>query len=225
MLSYLGTWWKAIDDYGVDVVLGAHSHFYLRTPPINLNISNTSPVAEYGSKSGQGRLQVVTGSVGAPLHPVGGAGADWIVEKNLSTMNYTKFFINDNILKMIAYDMSGTIIDSVTINKQTTAINDSESEQAIGFKLYQNYPNPFTVSTTIMYHLTTPNNITLKILDITGKEIETLVQGFQPAGDHQINWQPNELSGGIYFYRLEGVNPWAGSDRRYSETKKLILLR
>ncbi len=76
-----------------------------------------------------------------------------------------------------------------------------------------------------MYHLTTPNNITLKIFDITGKEIETLVQGFQPAGDHQINWQPNELQSGIYFYRLEAVNPSAGSVRRFSETKKLILLK
>ncbi len=119
MIPYRSTWWKAFDDYGVDVVLGAHTHFYLRTKPINLNISNTSPVAEYGSKPGQGRLQVVTGSIGAPLYH-GTPGAEWFVEKNLSTMNYTKFFINDDILKMIAYDMSGTIIDSVTINKQIT---------------------------------------------------------------------------------------------------------
>ena len=109
MTPYRSTWWKAFDDYGVDVVLGAHTHFYLRSKPINLNISNTSPVDEYGSKPGQGRLQVVSGSLGAPFTDV---GTDWFVEKNVSTMNYTKFFIDDNILKMISYNMSGTIIDS-----------------------------------------------------------------------------------------------------------------
>lgn len=223
MTSYRSTWWKAFDDYGVDVILNGHTHYYLRSKPINLNVSSTSAVAEYGSKPGQGRLQVVAGSLGAPLSSTGSA---WFIEKNLSTMNYSKFLINDNILKMITYNTSGTLIDSLTINKQiTTEILDLETEQVMGFILNQNYPNPFSVTTTIMYHLPTPNKITLKILDITGKEIETLVQGFQSAGDYQINWQPNGLQSGIYFYRLEAVNASAGSVQRFSETKKLILLK
>ncbi|MDQ1297299.1 MAG: hypothetical protein QG611_1281, partial [Bacteroidota bacterium] len=69
------------------------------------------------------------------------------------------------------------------------------------------------------------DNISLKVFDITGQEVETLVQGFQPAGDHQISWQPGNLKNGVYFYRLEALNPSSGLLDRSSQTKKLILLK
>lgn len=222
MNNYRTTWWKAFDDYGVDIVLGGHTHYYLRSKPINLNISSTAAVAEYGSKPWQGRLQVVSGSIGAPRSSVGSA---WFIEKNFSTMNYSKFVIDGDIMKMNSYNVAGTLIDSLTINKLLTDINDSEADQDIEFKLVQNYPNPFSESTIIMYHLTRPDNISLKIFDITGQVVETLVQGLQPAGDHQISWQPDKLINGIYFYRLEALSPALGSVKRFSETKKLILLK
>jgi hypothetical protein len=115
MNAYRDTWWKAFDDNGVDVVLGGHVHYYLRSKPINLNVSGASAVAQYGDWAGQGRLQIIAGSYGAPLYAV---GSDWFVEENLSTMNYTKFDINDNTLVMNAYNMSGALIDNVTINKE-----------------------------------------------------------------------------------------------------------
>jgi predicted phosphodiesterase len=222
MNSYRSTWWKAFDDYGVDIVLGGHTHYYLRSKPVNLNISSTEAVAEYGSKPWQGRLQVVSGSIGAPRASVGSA---WFIEKNFSTMNYSKFIIDGDIMKMNSYDISGNLLDSLTINKLLTGINDSETDPAVDFKLVQNYPNPFSVSTTIMYHLTKADNISLKIFDITGQVVETLVQGLQPAGDYKVTWQPGNLKSGVYFYRLEALNPSAGLLDRSSQTKKLILLK
>lgn len=119
MNDYRSTWWKAFDDYGVDVVLNGHVHYYLRTKPVNFNISDTTPVDEYGSEAGQGRLQIIAGSYGAPLYST---GSGWFIEENLSTMNYTKFEINDYTLYMDAYNMSGALIDNVSIIKEDISL-------------------------------------------------------------------------------------------------------
>jgi hypothetical protein len=81
--------------------------------------------------------------------------------------------------------------------------------------LYPNYPNPFNLTTTIKYHLLQPGHVTLKIYNITGQEVATLVNSFQISGDHETIWHPQGLPGGIYFYRLQ-----VGE---FSETRKLIL--
>lgn len=213
------TWWKALDDYGVDVVLGGHTHYYLRTKPINLNVSTNSAVSEYGSNPGQGRLQIVAGSYGAPRSSTGNG---WFIEKNLSTMNYTKFEINDNVLEMNAYNMSGVLIDNVTITKEFTGIEDLEAKTPLRFSLEQNLPNPFNTSTTFTYSLPKADYVTLKIYSVSGREIETAVSEFQVIGEHQINWQPKGLPNGVYFYRLEVGNPSTGSTQRFFKAKKLI---
>jgi len=223
MNSQRNTWWQAFDDYGVDVILCGHTHYYLRSKPINLNISADSAVEEYGSNPGQGRLQIVAGSYGAPLTAT---GSGWFIEKNQSVMNYTKFDINDKILNMNAYNMSGVLIDSVTIVKQVeTYIKVSETKTPPGFTLYQNYPNPFNPTTTIKYKLTRANTIVLKIFNLAGQEIETLINGFQSVGEHRINWQPKGLPSGIYFYRLEVADPSASPGQKISDTKKLVVIR
>jgi len=212
------TWWKAFDDNGVDVVLGGHTHYYLRSKPINLNVSSTSAVAEYGSKPDQGRLQIVAGSYGAPVSSTGNA---WFIEKNKSIIHYTKFEIDDNVLNMNAYDMYGNIFDHVTITKELTGIEDINPNTSVSSLLNDNFPNPFSTSTTISYSLLTSNYISLKIYNMSGQEIETLVEDFQSLGEHQIIWEPSGLKSGIYFYRLEVGAPF-GSKRKHTETKRLI---
>jgi len=108
------TWWKAFDDFGVDVVLNAHEHFYMRSKPINLNVSDSSSVTEYGDKRHQGRLQIITGSLGAPRY---NTATSWFVIENVSTMNFLKIEINEDVLKMNAHNMEGAIIDSLTLSK------------------------------------------------------------------------------------------------------------
>ena len=79
----------------------------------------------------------------------------------------------------------------------------------------QNYSNPFNLSTTFKYRLHRQENVILKIYNLTGQEIETVVNKNQTAGEYEITWQPKGLPGGIYYCRFQ-----AGS---FSETKKLIL--
>ncbi|MFP4547858.1 MAG: CotH kinase family protein [Fidelibacterota bacterium] len=80
---------------------------------------------------------------------------------------------------------------------------DEEEETPKRFRLYDNYPNPFNPLTTIAYHLTSREPVTLEIFDTNGKKIETLVNRTQNAGYHRLQWQAGHYSSGIYFYRLE----------------------
>ncbi len=85
------------------------------------------------------------------------------------------------------------------------------------FQLSQNYPNPFNPSTTISYQLSAASNVTLKVYDLLGREVATLVNQKQNPGSHSAVFEARNLPTGVYFYRLS-----AGS---FTDTKKLILLR
>ncbi len=85
------------------------------------------------------------------------------------------------------------------------------------FVLMQNYPNPFNPTTIISYRLPAAAHISLKIYDILGREVETLVNETQGAGDHSVRFTGYRLSSGVYFYRL--IYPGV------SQTKKMTLLR
>ncbi len=85
------------------------------------------------------------------------------------------------------------------------------------FSLYQNYPNPFNPSTTINYEIPKQSFVKLKIYDILGREVKTLVNEEKSAGNYKVTFDASGLASGIYFYRMQ-----AGS---FVETKKLILLK
>ena len=85
------------------------------------------------------------------------------------------------------------------------------------FELAQNYPNPFNPSTSIQYQVSRNSNITLKVYDIVGNQIATLVDEFKSAGKYEVEFGAANLASGIYFYKLQ-----AGS---FVETKKMVLIR
>jgi len=85
------------------------------------------------------------------------------------------------------------------------------------YSLSQNYPNPFNPSTTIEYSIPKSGNVTLKIFNVLGKELATLVNGQNEAGKHIVNFDASDLNSGVYFYKIE-----AGS---FVDTKKMILLK
>jgi hypothetical protein len=125
-----------------------------------------------------------------------------------------------------------------SVNKDGSFVVLSETEIAapavpLTFQLDQNYPNPFNPSTKIKY--TIPNNVTLsgvegskvllKVYDILGNEITTLVDEVQGPGQHEVEFKADNLASGVYLYRLE-VSPTGGSGGQgFTATKKMILLR
>ncbi len=86
--------------------------------------------------------------------------------------------------------------------KKTTAVRESRTVSIKGFALFQNYPNPFNPSTAISYKLTASSLVTLKVYDILGRDVATLVNGRQTAGEHSVTFDAARLPSGVYFYRL-----------------------
>lgn len=83
--------------------------------------------------------------------------------------------------------------------------------------LAQNYPNPFNAATKIKFTLSKSQNVTLKIYDLIGREIQSLFEGYEMAGSHTITYIPSDLCSGVYFYRLQ-----AGD---MVETNRMVLLK
>jgi hypothetical protein len=94
---------------------------------------------------------------------------------------------------------------------------DENGLTKLDFTLSQNYPNPFNPSTNINFTLPNTEFVTLKIYDVLGKEVATLINEELNAGNHTKIWDAKNLSSGVYFYKLQ-----AG---KFSETKKMILVR
>lgn len=90
------------------------------------------------------------------------------------------------------------------------------------FALYQNYPNPFNPSTAISYHLSAVSVITLKVYDILGREVATLVDGVRNAGSYTVQWNASSMPSGMYVYRLRAVD---GANREVVLAKKMLLLK
>ena len=105
-----------------------------------------------------------------------------------------------------------------------TAVENIISELPVVYNLAQNYPNPFNPSTKIRYSIPSVtlsgvegSRVQLKVFDVLGNEIATLVNEEKPAGSYEVNFNSSQLSSGIYFYKLEAGN--------FVEAKKMILLK
>ena len=105
------------------------------------------------------------------------------------------------------------LMQAIGYPAETTQVN-MKDDYPDNYSLSQNYPNPFNPSTAIKYTLKESSDVTMKIYNLAGKEIEVLFKGFQTAGEYEIIWKPINLPSGLYFYRLQ-----AG---KFSTTNKLI---
>ncbi len=106
---------------------------------------------------------------------------------------------------------------------EPTGIGDDIPDQPVtGFTLHRNYPNPFNPATTIAFTLPAAAQVTLKVYNLLGQEVKTLLSGFLSSGKHEAEWNGTdgnnfEVPSGIYLYRLE--------TRYFSESRKMALIR
>ncbi len=122
-------------------------------------------------------------------------------DKNLNTGKY--------FYRLVQIDFNGLSVISNTVEVNVSL--------PIEFLLEQNYPNPFNPSTLISYNIPQSGLVTLKVFNVLGKEVATLVNEFKPAGKYEFEFNGKNLSNGIYFYKLE-----AGKN---ISIKKMILLK
>jgi subtilisin family serine protease len=113
------------------------------------------------------------------------------------------------------YDMR--IRPIIATDKSSLVSVNETASVPLKFELYNNYPNPFNPSTIIKYELPQSGFVKLKIYDVLGREVQTLVNKEQNPGVYQVQLNGEGLSSGVYFYRIETVN--------FVETKKMILLK
>jgi len=115
----------------------------------------------------------------------------------------------------------------ITKPSSVTAVKTSVMPQE--FALTQNFPNPFNPSTMIHYSLEDASQVTLKIYNLVGEEVASLVNANQSAGDHTVQFnsqqQMRTLSSGVYFYRLEARHNTGGQAGAFISTKKMILMK
>ncbi len=100
-----------------------------------------------------------------------------------------------------------------------TSISNDKNETPLSYSLMQNYPNPFNPATTIKYRIAKPGYVTLRVYDMLGKVVETLVDENKPAGNYEVTFPAGnrQLASGVYLYKL--------SVNGFSSTKKLVLLK
>jgi hypothetical protein len=118
--------------------------------------------------------------------------------------------------------MGGSILahpgqTNVNLNFNLTDVQEDHSTIPSEFNLAQNYPNPFNPSTKISWQSPIGSWQTLKVYNVLGNEVATLVDEYKPAGNYEVEFDAAQLTSGIYFYKIQ-----AGS---FVETKKMVLLR
>lgn len=175
-------------------------------------------------------------SANPPIYCLAASGDNLIVGKYggvyLSTNNGGSFgFVAKNqgfntvppieaLLIANDYVFAGTLGQAVwrrSMNEIIIGINNISFAIPEDFNLNQNYPNPFNPMTIIRYDVRTSSNIALKIFDITGREVETLLNEKQSPGTYEVTFDASLLPSGVYFYTLEA--------EKFSDTKKMVLLK
>ncbi|MCL5027793.1 MAG: T9SS type A sorting domain-containing protein [Bacteroidetes bacterium] len=128
----------------------------------------------------------------------------------------TNEYFRDTVKLISNSKQNDTLLLFVEGDGILSSINN-ENNLSFEYILYQNYPNPFNPSTTIKYIISKYSHVSLKVYDLLGREVQTLVSEEKPAGKYQTIFNATNLSSGVYIYvlRTEG----------YSASRKLILLK
>lgn len=128
-------------------------------------------------------------------------GEEWTSQISGVNSQLTKIFFINNYTGWITGD-NGIIIKT-TNGGGTTSVNNNEYTLPARFILHQNYPNPFNPKTIISYELRVMSEVRIAVFELTGREITTLVNKKQNAGEYKIVFDGSVLNSGVYFYKIE----------------------
>lgn len=134
----------------------------------------------------------------------------------------------ENPFTKIAAYVEDKVVDVTNYNEVMASDEfESDGNNSIPkvFALQQNYPNPFNPVTNISYDLPSSTHVTLKIFDMTGREVAELVNKNQNAGSYSVQFNGSNFASGIYFYRIKADNNVNGSTTNFVFTKKMVMIK
>jgi len=177
------------------LVLSAGTKNYLLTNVFKGNVGQLS----YKAQSSNTNVATV-------VNPVVGA-----------TLAVTPVAIGDCIITITASDAANNDFFAYSFAVNVGLVDVENEALPTEFALYQNFPNPFNPTTNIKFALPKESNVTLKIYNVLGQEVETLISKVMPAGYHTVDFNATKLSSGMYIYRIE-----AGD---FVQVKKMLLMK
>lgn len=138
---------------------------------------------------------------------------------NSSNLALNPIAVGDAVITVIARDNANTdfYVAHFAVEVTSTVGVDETEELPTEYALYQNFPNPFNPTTNIKFALPNESNVTLKIYNILGEEVATLVNKVMNAGFHTVSFDASKLTSGMYIYRIEAEN--------FVQVKKMLLMK
>ena len=199
---------------------------WLITPSFNLG-SGSASIEFYagfstqylGSATMNLKISTDGGSNWTQLWTAENDGQDWTWRQEIIDLSS---YSNKQNLRL-AWQYAGNDGDIVGVDGvkltgfTSTGVEDNQNTQPTDYALYQNYPNPFNPTTMINYSLPKSGNVQLKVFNILSQEVMTLINDFNKAGLHSVQFNASGLASGIYFYKIQ-----SGS---FSSVKKMILIK
>jgi hypothetical protein len=160
------------------------------------------------------KLGLVVGDLGTMLRTTDG-GATWLPQKS-GTINALNAVCFTDVQSGTIVGEYGTIVRTAP-SGIVTGIGSDIASLPIRYALNQNYPNPFNPTTAVSYQLSAVSFVSLKVFDLLGREIATLVNEVHQPGSYTVRWNASSMPSGVYLYRLQTHD--------FVETKKMLLLK
>jgi len=189
---------------------GGTNWFYSNLPYINNGVSSMRFI-----NSNTGWIGGNNSQLGSMIIKTTNGGVNWLLQFNEHSKGITSIFAFDSDNAWLCGGYSS--IYKTTNGGGNIGIKKINDYIPSHYSLSQNYPNPFNPTTNIRYQIPNNSYVVLKIYDILGKEIATLVNEKLKAGEYESTFDGSGLPSGVYFYKLE-----AGE---YSETKKMLVIK
>jgi len=184
------------EQYEVAIVFGGHNNYYARATVNNVQ-------------------HITTGGGGAPLDTPNPTYPN-IVATGMYH-HFCKVEIDSSRLSFTAITPEGTVVDTFSITLGSTFVQGKTEAAPVEFSLSPAYPNPFNPTTTLIFAIPTAAEVTLTVFDITGRNVGTLVQGWQSAGTQRVTFDGSNLASGIYFARMRAGN--------FVQIRKMVLIK
>ena len=202
-----------------------NDHEELQTGALYSTLANNESVLSYVRSNGQSSKLVVTNLSEEAVEDISiyPGSKSFVISGNNPTD-----IITGNAIEAAAGAANSTVLEELSLKSYQTIILDIEQQTGVSneeanntlprdLELNQNYPNPFNPSTTIQFQLNNAQDVTLDIYNTIGQHVKTLVDKRMLAGNHQVSFEADNLSSGVFFYKLTAGNRQI--------TKKMVLVK